>query len=52
MMIKLQVSDMINRPVEAVFAFATDPEKSRLWQTEKVVAEKTLAVDPQGKARA
>jgi carbon monoxide dehydrogenase subunit G len=50
-MIKLQVSDVIHRPVETVFAFATDPEKSRLWQTEKVVSEKTLAADSQGKAR-
>jgi uncharacterized protein YndB with AHSA1/START domain len=51
MMIKLTVSKVINRPVETVFAFATDPLKSKLWQTENVIAEKTLAADPQGKAR-
>jgi carbon monoxide dehydrogenase subunit G len=50
-MVKLTVSDVIHRPVEAVFAFATDPLKSQLWQTENVVAEKSLAADPQGKAR-
>jgi uncharacterized protein YndB with AHSA1/START domain len=50
-MVKLTVSDVIHRPVEAVFAYATDPEKSRLWQTENVVAEKNLAADPQGKPR-
>jgi uncharacterized protein YndB with AHSA1/START domain len=50
-MVKLTVSDVINCPVEAVFTYATDPEKSRLWQTENVVAEKSLAADPQGKAR-
>jgi carbon monoxide dehydrogenase subunit G len=42
---------VINRPVEAVFAFATNPEKSSLWQTENVIAEKSLAADPQGKAK-
>jgi uncharacterized protein YndB with AHSA1/START domain len=50
-MIKFQESNVIHRPVEVVFAFATDPAKSRLWQTENVVAEKALAADPPGKAR-
>jgi len=42
-MIKFQESKVINRPVEAVFAYATDPKNMRLWQTENVVAEKSLA---------
>ena len=50
-MIKFTESNVIHRPVEAVFKYATDPEKSRLWQTENVVAEKSLAAEPQGKAK-
>ena len=50
-MIKFTESNVIHRPVEAVFTYATDPEKSRLWQTENVVAEKSLAAEPQGKAK-
>jgi carbon monoxide dehydrogenase subunit G len=50
-MVKLTESNVIHRPVEAVFAFATDPLKSKLWQTENVLAEKNLAAEPQGKAK-
>jgi len=50
-MVKLTESNVIHQPVEAVFAYATNPEKSRLWQTENVVAEKNLVADSQGKAR-
>lgn len=48
-MIKLQENKVINQPVEAVFASATDPEKSHLWQTENVVAEKILTEGKQVK---
>ena len=50
-MVKLTESNVIHRPVETVFAFATDPLKSKLWQTENVLAEKNLAAEPQGKAK-
>jgi carbon monoxide dehydrogenase subunit G len=50
-MVKFTESNVIHQPVEEVFAFATDPGKSRLWQTENVVAEKQLAADPQEKAK-
>lgn len=48
-MIKIQVSDIINRPVEQVFAFAMDRDKSNLWQTENVVSEKPITDNTQVK---
>jgi uncharacterized protein YndB with AHSA1/START domain len=40
-MTKLEASEVINRPVEEVFAFVTDPEKMTKWMAELVEVKQT-----------
>jgi uncharacterized protein YndB with AHSA1/START domain len=40
-MAKIEVSTVIDRPIEEVFAFVTDPEKMSLWMSDLVEAKQT-----------
>ena len=40
-MFKLEVSEVINRPVEDVFAFVSNPKNDSLWQSDTVETEIT-----------
>ncbi len=40
-MTKLEVTVVISRPIEQVFAFVTDPEKMSLWMSDLVEAKQT-----------
>ena len=40
-MFKLEVSEVINRPVEEVFAYISNPENDSLWQSDTAETEIT-----------